>query len=274
MPTATRNDVDLPAGFNETQLIETLLAQFGAAGFTSPFDYQPAASAGTNRYIVYEFINDAARSKGRIYFRVRWVVNATTGAITFYTQLFDSWNITTRTGSNGGTEVTCALVVAVAPTPLETVAINHPEIRGIWLRQGTTLGWLVFFKPANLISLDGNPLFNQNKQALGFIPAAADAALIYGTANTSGSTDITGTWTLPAIGDIANKSASLNRHSLEPAPGVYSSANVGAFLRFSNDIAIAASSGLPVFTFFLGTGYTLIFPKGFSGLAILLPAKT
>jgi hypothetical protein len=274
MPAATRNDVDLASGFNETQIIETLLAQFRAAGFPNPYDYQPSTATGTNRYIVYEFINDATKTKGRVYFRVRWVVNATTGAITFYSQLFDGWNLSTKTGTNGGTEITCSLVVSITPVPLETVAINHPEVRGVWLRQGSTLGWLVFIKPINLINWDGVPLLDQNKQALGYIPTATDANTLYSTADTSGSTDITGTWNLTNNVLLANKSALLNRHSIEPAPGIYPNSNTGAFLRFSNDIAVTASSGLAVFTFFSGTGYTLIFPRGNSGLAILLPAKT
>jgi hypothetical protein len=273
MPTATRNDVDLASGFNETQVIETLLTQFRAAGFPNPFDYQPASSTGTNRYIVYEFINDATKTKGRVYLRIRWVINATTGAITFYSQLLDSWNLGTKTGTNGGTEITCNLVVSMTPVPLETVAINHPEVRGVWLRQGTTLGWLVFIKPLNLITWDGVPLLDQNRQAVGYIPAATDANTVYSTADTSGSTDITGTWYVATNSSLANKSVSLNRYSIEPAPSVYPSSATGAFLRFSNDIATTASSGLTVFTFFSGTGYTLIFPRSNSGLAILLPAK-
>jgi hypothetical protein len=273
MPAATRNDVDLASGFNETQIIETLLAQFRAAGFPNPYDYQPASSTGTNRYIIYEFINDATKTKGRVYFRVRWVVNATTGAITFYSQLFDSWNLGTKAGTNGGTEITCNLVISMTPVPLETVAINHPEVRGVWLRQGTTLGWLVFIKPLNLVNWDGVPLLDQNKQAIGFITAPTDANVLHSTADTSGSTDITGVWYLNNNAYLANKSASLNRYSIEPAPGIYPGSNTGAFLRFSNDIAATASFGLAVFTFFSGTGYTLIFPRANSGLAILLPAK-
>lgn len=247
MTLAIQTNRELLAPWTETQFISSLMAALKSAGFPDPaYDYHPAADSGTNRYLIYEFVGDATKAKGRLYLRIRWTINATTGAISLYSALFDSWSIANRVGTNIGTEILCA-VAPVPTSPISFYSFSHPEMNYVALNQGGASGnwgFLNFVRPAIKVILNSVTLFDEQQYPYGFIGSSADITQLSGCASALSPT-ADASYPTMYLAQLAYRTNLLNRNQRLPAPYVLSGNSQGAVCQFSADIAIAASNGMP-----------------------------
>lgn len=272
MPNATQTNQFLAINWLEQGFIDKLMLALKAAGFPAPYDYHPALDVGTNRYIVYEFIGDATKAKGRIYLRIRWTVNATTGAISLFSSLFDTWSTANRTGTNQGTEIACGL----APVPTSAVdfaSFSHPEIKHVAFTQnGTSWGFLNFVRPSIKMAIRGAILYDEANYPYGFISAGADFATLYGVATGVAPTGEL-VFSLGILGNLSNKFASFNCSQVLPSPYILTGAsNQGAVAQFSSELGICGSNGMPTLAEVndpgAGQRRVLLMGRGNSGLVL------
>lgn len=269
MPNAIQTNSTLAALWSEQNFIDKMMLTLKAAGFpATPYDYHPGADSGTNRYVVYEFVGDSSKAKGRIYLRIRWSVNAVSGAITIVSGLFDTWSVANRTGTNMGTEITCSLIV----NPMSAVdfySFSHPEIKHLVMNQGSSWGYLNFIKPANKITIGTTTLFEESLYPYGFISAAGDLSTLYGVVSTLSPSGVDNFYYNDRPGELANKNAATNRVQVIPAPRIYGSSNQGVFAQFSTDVGISASNGMVNLTEVNDTiRRVLLIPRSFSGIVL------
>ena len=269
MPNATQTNRTLPANWSEQNFIDALRLALKAAGFpTTEYDYHPAADSGTNRYMVFEFVGDSTKAKGKIYLRIRWAV-ATTGVITLYSALFDTWSVSSRTGTNQGTEGTCALT----PTPSSAVdfySFSHPEIKHVAFNQGSSWGYFNFLRPANKILIGTTVLFDEAVVPFGFIGSPGDLSFLYGCAAALSPSGSDSAYQIETNSYLANRNAATNRVQVIPGPklsGYYSSQ--GIFAQFSTDVGICASNGSAALTEVNDTTRrVLLVPRSNSGIVL------
>lgn len=100
----------------------------------------------------------SAATRGTLYLQI--AVNSTSNAVI---TLHDTWNTTTRSGTNSTTSFTISTVNGT--TALYFYAINHPEFKGVVVEQGSMQNVLGILRPK------GNPptWWNENTHAYGFL---------------------------------------------------------------------------------------------------------
>jgi hypothetical protein len=275
VPQATQTNRTLASGFTEASFITALQAALAAAGFGSPFDIQLGTATGTNRYMVFQMPGDTTKAKGYVYLRIRWTWNGTTTprTATLFSALFDTWNTSTRTGTNMGAEHQCGIVPA-NNAALDFYSFSHPEVKHLVLNQNGaagTWGFLNFMKPASKVSVNGITLFDEANYTYGFFSNPTDVNLLVGVNSSISPTGDTSYITNDIVG-MSAITALANRIQRESSPRVYSyDTGQGAVAQFSSDVGVCASGGVPWLAELNdGSRHVLLAQRAKAGLTLLV----
>ncbi|WP_034340110.1 hypothetical protein [Deinococcus misasensis] len=133
MPLATITQQNLTGPFTQTQLGDAIKTQLILAGWASVSD-----TAGSPRTLIHSRVFDAGKTYGTQYMIVR--VPATTGS-TFTQGL--SWRANSADTQVSGENL------PVWSTDATVYGVNHPEVSGFILRQGSQNALTLSLRPAN-----------------------------------------------------------------------------------------------------------------------------
>ncbi|QSJ14603.1 hypothetical protein JYQ62_22145 [Nostoc sp. UHCC 0702] len=106
------------------------------AGFTT---YDSYLTGSTEIRIMS--LSMSAATKGTLY--LRFDTNSS-GNVNNY-QIYDSWNTTTKTGTNSGGSINFSVFVGI--TTITIRSFSHPEFKGIAFEQGTLYGIMGILRP-------------------------------------------------------------------------------------------------------------------------------
>ncbi|WP_029635987.1 hypothetical protein [[Scytonema hofmanni] UTEX B 1581] len=126
---AIRKDSTLGASFTQATLFAAIKAATLDAGFSNPIDDY---TSGTDRIAVYAFVTDASKTYGTTYYRVR-----VTTAFSVSISLYQAWNSTTHTGTNGSGEYTSSTLIASNTVNFVALA-GGSEYKFVFITQNTT----------------------------------------------------------------------------------------------------------------------------------------
>ena len=272
MPLATQTNRTLAANWTEQAFVDALRLALKAAGFpATEFDYQPATATSVppHRYMVFEFVGDGAKAKGRIYLRIRWTINATTGAYSLFSALFDSWSVANKTGTGQGTEVT-ANFAPVPSSAIDFYSFSHPEIKHVAINQGSSWASLNFIRPANKILIGSTVLFEEASFPYGFTSIGNDLSFLHGCAAALSPSGADAGYQIENMTHLSARNAATNRVQVIPSPKVYgATSNQGIFAQFSTDVGICASQSMtPLTEVNDATRRVLLVPRGNSGIVL------
>jgi hypothetical protein len=270
MPLATQTNRTLAANWTEQAFIDALRLALKAAGFpATEFDYRPATATSVppHRYMVFEFVGDGSKAKGRSYLRIRWAISG--GAYSLFSTLFDTWSLANRTGTGQGVEVASSFSL-LPSAAVDFYSFSHPEIRHVAINQGNSWASLNFIRPANKINVGPTVLFEEATFPYGFISAGNDLSFIYGCEAALSPSGADGSYQVENMGHLAARNAATNRVQVIPAPKLYgANSNQGVFAQFSTDVGICASQGMtPLTEVNDATRRVLLIPRGNSGIVL------
>lgn len=138
MALTTYTNRTLPVGFTQQQLYDEIKAAMQVAGFAAPIDEN--GTAGSTMEQVYSWTYNAS-TKGTVFLRIQIPTT-----LTITQTLFDTYNTTTNTGTNG------SILGHSFTTPisalLSVLTLNNLEMRGIAFRSGASdLGFIGLIRP-------------------------------------------------------------------------------------------------------------------------------
>lgn len=145
MPAATINltTLNTSPAITQEQLINTISSLFVSdLGFTLIDSY-------TDTNIIYRVLSHQYTSalKDTAYLRLSITTNTNVMSLS----LFDSWNTTTKNGTNGINTTTTATISIDNGQVFSFRTVNHPEIKGVLITQGNTYyGFHGLIRPANI----------------------------------------------------------------------------------------------------------------------------
>lgn len=144
MPAATKTITDLiTLPITQQSFYDALKASLVSAGF-SAVPYDEFVPASGSKIIVYEVTGDAAKAKGKTYFSVYLTSNFVLG-----TQLFVTWDKEAHTGTGNqpkflGSSVGVGFGANVV---MQFTALNHPEFKGVCVKQSGTFNIIGSTRP-------------------------------------------------------------------------------------------------------------------------------
>lgn len=140
MAVATRIDSFIAPNITQQSFYDGLKQAFTNAGYPAPFDDY---TSGTERIIVYAVVIDATKLAGTAYLRIR-----ITTALVLGIQIYSGWSTSTRTGSNGSTEI--VYTALVNNIQINLIALNaNPEYKFVLVQQSAFCLPLGYFSPVN-----------------------------------------------------------------------------------------------------------------------------
>ena len=164
---------------------------------------------------------------------------------------YSNWNTSTKTGANPS--ATAGSGIASLAAAYTLYSINHPEVRGVFVFEGTTPRFFIgYFRPDT--SLPANSWYNENQSPLAYIPVSAGLS-DFSTNNAvlqsisslraqSGLANVGFTQTISTSGNFATG----NTRVLFPAT-ITTNANETIHV-FSPDVALCGASGLTILDYF------------------------
>lgn len=205
----TQRSVTPAPTLTQTIFKNALILSFNDAGFGSaPFKEY---TSGTDVFLVYRFINDAATTYGTVYFSVK-----ITSTLAISCQLLVGFDNTTN-ASTGQTSIQNAVTIGTSTT-VQFFAINHAELKGVIVKQGATFQPLLWLRPANKRSG-----WSENVCAWAFHPSSTGLNSFNGFTNTFYSSN--STYVFPSISQMS---------SINSAESTYDIFPMGAILLFNN----------------------------------------
>lgn len=126
--TATRTTTTLATGITQATLNSALLTAFTSAGYNAPYDNY---TTGTDRVLVYEFVYDASKTYGKVYYKLR----ITSGLSLFY-QVCSAWNTATKVATNPSPELNTIVVSTTSAITFDALS-EETEYKFVMLTQST-----------------------------------------------------------------------------------------------------------------------------------------
>lgn len=223
----TRTDTNLSATITQTSLVDAIKTAFTNAGFSTPIDDY---TSGSDRILVYSLVVDASKNYGTTFLRIR-----ITSALVCNQQLFTGWNTSTKTGTNGGTEVSYTTLAAGLPITL--VALNSGEVRLVLLLQSGVLVPLGMFVPTNRMSW-----YDLNSWSYGFI-ASTNTFSTWRSANLTPYNDTSFDILPLANSRMSSANSQTGRRDVLSGLIGLSQSNQGYAFKTSDDLACISANG-------------------------------
>ncbi|UYD38984.1 hypothetical protein [Tolypothrix sp. PCC 7601] len=243
------------------------------AGMGSVFDSYNNGSGDPVRVFKIDSPNAGGKS---FYFNV-WVLTTGTAIRGVQTQIYETWNATTHTGTNASSAYSASSssdsYSYTNNQPINLYAINHPEFRGVTIQQsGSTTHTIGFLKPFNIpswwaeISFPYGFMHVSGASLYNFYPLGTGAnALATGSA-----CNILYSSAMSFVNPYNNKRDIYN--GLLLLPDSSNGNRAGIIGKTSNDLCLVCASGLSLFDVVQVTPgseeYTLITAGGTPGIAI------
>jgi hypothetical protein len=263
MPNATTATTTLTSPQTAAGVIAAIETSGLAAGLgNTVFDSYTDGSSNLVR--VFELVTDITKAKGKIYLQI---LLSTTNVLT--TRIYDTWNTVTKTGTNITSGATIFTLNYSNGQNILISSVNHPEYRGIIVRQGTiNIGYLGIFRPFNKPTWWDESLYpyafiinNTNSQLLNHTPC---------TLNPTGSVSSNSILSNNSIGLVNPIN---NRREI--IKGLLLLANIGVPIgstgKTSDDLVFVAATGLSPFDVIqvtIGSEEYLLLQSGAPGVAI------
>lgn len=261
---ATYTQVQLNAPITQASFAAAITSIVEGLG-GSPYD----SWTTSNQNLVFQFVEDS-NTKGDLY--LYFAINGSANQV--YYSIYDSWNKTNHSGTNGATAL---LIGPTSSTVITFNIINHPELKGFFYGQvsnsynGTFVG---FLRPANIPSW-----YNETSWMYAFMPTsnAANNLNSWQCSSSNGFGVSTGFYfMLPSSGSFSyansnnNNLLALNQSLLlcQPTSGGTQSGEAGIT---SSDFAFAACSNknqFDILSYNNGAEEFLVLNAGSPGLLI------
>lgn len=227
MAIASRIDSFVAPTLTQQSIYDGIKQAFANAGYAALFD---EFTSGTDRIAVYAIALDASKTYGTTYLRIR----LTTGLI-LGQQLFSTWTIATRTGTNPSTEIT--YTAFTTSTQINFTALNGAnEYKLILLTQGVNAIALGFISPANRPAW-----WDLNAWNYCFLATTTTFAVFRST-NLNPYTNAENDSSLN-VSRMGTANSQTNRRDLLPGIVFYSQSNQGISGRTSDDLVMLAANG-------------------------------
>jgi len=256
MAIAIRTITTLAAPFTQAQLSTALQAAFINAGFSSPFD---SYTSGTDLFLIYAFVTDAAQNFGTTYLRVRisntFIISQT---------LFSTWNAATDTGTNASAEVAYTTLILTASVTFTALNASG-ELRLVLVSQGA------LFLPLGMISpVTRRSSWNLANWNWGFI-FTLNTMLVLRSAGLNQYSNTENDIALAGSSRLSIANVQDIERDLITGLILLNHSNQGFSGKTSDDIAITASSGSSRYDIFTRSGTSqqfLLINPGAGGLAV------
>lgn len=156
---ATQTITTVTQVHTQVSLVTLIKNGFTAAGFSAPI---VDTTVGTDRIIVYQVVNDAAKTYGTAFLRIR-----ITSALGISQTLSTGYNTTTNVPVNPGTESFVTTILSNITIEVRTY-VKANEFRFVILSQGTNYAVFGYLRPE-----EKHPCFDENVAPYIFQSASA-----------------------------------------------------------------------------------------------------
>ncbi|MGL4377839.1 MAG: hypothetical protein ACRCT1_15475 [Microcoleaceae cyanobacterium] len=262
MPAANVTARNLPATplINLSSFLTAFKTSMVDAGFSSsPFD-QFTLSGDT--YLVYQIINDANKTLGTVYLQLQFINNTSNNTIQIRHQLLSGFSISTHTGT--ATTSSCTSPTFTFGNSFQFYAINHPEIKGIHLAQGTTTVAPVFV----LRPTYKDTWWDENISPWAFIFYSNAMTSLAGFSNSYYPSNQA--YDTPSLMSLSNENNAAFTRSVWPMGLVIFSGGGGGIPGYFQDLRQAAAYNLSVFSRIESPNQSwLVLTPGNGGLVLL-----
>lgn len=242
MAISNRTITSLAPPITQSNLVNALQTAFTNAGFDAPIQ---TFTSGTDQVLVYKFTLDPSKTYGSIFLRVR-----ISSSLQIWQQLFSDWNTTTRTGTDGSTEVSYI-------TLLNSVTISFNSFNGGNEVKQVIVTQNSLFAPLGLIIPENRPSrWDLNSYPYGFIWTSTSPSVLRCTTRNMYSNSDFSTY----LNDSNLSGASPGNDGNDLVRGILlkSQSNNGIGCQTSNNLGYGAAANLSRFATIPVTGTSQI----------------